>query len=399
MFEQLSTYHPLLPDVVFLGSLALAALLAYALTNRFLVTAVRAIASRTAHTWDDSLIKFRVGAKLAQLVPAFVIYTGIELYPDIGEGLEKLLLNITGAYVILIVTYTFTAVLSAANDIYERTPRARQRPLKGFMQLMQLAVWIFGIILFIAAILDQSPVLLLSGFGAATAVLMLVFKDTILSLVASVQLNAQDMVHVGDWIEMPQCGADGDVIDVQLHTVKVQNWDKTITTIPTHRLITDSFRNWRGMSESGGRRIKRSLDLDASSIRFLTPEEIEHCRSFALLREYLAEKDGELAEHNQPLGEEPEVNQRRLTNIGTFRAYTYAYLKQHPDIHKGMTLLVRQLTPGPEGVPIELYCFTNTTNWLAYEGIQGDIFDHLLAIVPEFGLRLYQNPTGADFAL
>lgn len=399
MFQQLAQYHPLLPDLVFLVGLLLAALMAYWLTNRFLVTAVRAFASRTTHTWDDSLIKFRVAGRLAQLVPAFVIYTGVDLYPQISEGLESLILNVTSAYVILIVTFTFTAVLSAANDIYETTPRARQRPLKGFVQLIQLGVWIVGIILFIAALMDRSPLLFLSGFGAATAVLMLVFKDTILSLVASVQLNAQDMVHVGDWIEMPQCGADGDVIDVQLHTVKVQNWDKTITTIPTHRLITESFRNWRGMSESGGRRIKRSLKLDASSIRFLTREEIEHCRGFALLRDYLAGKESELAEHNQRLGQEPEINQRRLTNIGTFRAYTYAYLQQREDIHKGMTLLVRQLEAGPEGVPIELYCFTTTTNWREYEGIQSDIFDHLLAIVPEFGLRLYQNPTGADFAL
>jgi len=399
MIELLSQYHPLLPDLVFISAIVLAAVLAYWLTNRFLVTAVRVFATRTSHTWDDSLIKFRVAGKLAQLVPAFVVYTGIELYSQIGEGLKNLLLNITGAYVILIVTYSFTAVLAAANDIYEQTPRARQRPLKGFVQLLQLGVWIIGLILFVAALMDQSPLLLLSGFGAATAVLMLVFKDTILSLVASVQLNAQDMVHVGDWIEMPQCGADGDVIDVQLHTIKVQNWDKTITTIPTHRLITESFRNWRGMSESGGRRIKRSLEIDASSIRFLTPEEIEHCRGFALLREYLADKEGELSQHNQQLGDEPEVNQRRLTNIGTFRAYTHAYLTQHPDIHQGMTLLVRQLSPGPEGVPIELYCFTNTTNWGDYEAIQADIFDHLLAIVPEFGLRLFQKPTGADLAL
>ena len=240
----------------------------------------------------------------------------------------------------------------------------------------------------------------LGGLGAISAVLMLVFKDTILSLVASVQLNALDMVHVGDWIEVPQFGADGDVIDVQLHTIKVQNWDKTITTIPTHRLISDSFKNWRGMSQAGGRRIKRSIYLDASSVHFLSQEEIEHCRRFALLEDYLSGKDSELAAYNGKLSgqnADAEVNQRRLTNVGTFRAYTYQYLKQHPCIHRGMTLLVRQLPPGPQGIPIEIYCFTNTTVWNDYEGIQADIFDHILAVIPEFGLRVYQQPSGADF--
>jgi miniconductance mechanosensitive channel len=233
-----------------------------------------------------------------------------------------------------------------------------------------------------------------------TAILLLVFKDTILSLVASVQLTAQDMVRVGDWIEMPQFAADGDVIDVQLHTVKVQNWDKTITTIPTHRLITDSFKNWRGMSQSGARRIKRAIFLDVSSIRFQTQDEVNHFTHFALLKDYVRNKEQELVDYNAGLATEvdAEVNKRRLTNVGTFRAYAFNYLKNHPRIHDGMTLIVRQLAPGPEGLPLEIYCFTNTTEWVAYEDIQSDIFDHLLAIVPEFGLRLYQKPAGSDLA-
>ncbi len=398
--EQLADYHPLLPDLVTLGTMVLVALLAYWVTDRFLVTALRTISRRTAHTWDDAFIDFHVASRLAQLVPALVIYLGIDLFPLDNAGLQDIILNVTSAYMILIVTFTVTAVLGAINAIYEMQPRARARPIKGFIQLVQLIVWIIGIILFIAALMDRSPVIFLSGFGAATAVLMLVFKDTILSLVASVQLNALDMVHVGDWIEVPQFGADGDVIDVQLHTIKVQNWDKTITTIPTHRLISDSFKNWRGMSESGGRRIKRALHLDANSVHFMDESEIAHCRRFALLQAYLAGKDSELAQHNGSLSgdnTDAHINRRRLTNIGTFRAYTYEYLKQHPRVHHGMTLLVRQLSPGPQGVPIEIYCFTNTTNWNEYEGIQGDIFDHLLAIVPEFGLRLFQEPSGADF--
>jgi miniconductance mechanosensitive channel len=408
MIEDLAQYHPALPDVAVIVILLLAAWIAYWLTSRFLLVAVRALAKRTAHTWDDALIENRVGAKLAQLVPVFIIYTGVDLLPSIDLSLEALILNLTSAYMIVVVVSTIVAVLSTANDIYESNPQARQRPIKGFIQLLQLAVVIVGGLLVISALLDRSPVILLSGFGAMTAVLLLVFKDTLLSLVASVQLTAQDMVRVGDWIEVPQFGADGDVVDVELHTIKVQNWDKTITTIPTHRLISDSFKNWRGMSASGGRRIKRALYIDASSIHFMSGEEIDRCKRFHMLGEYLAGKEGELAEYNSNIGgpdladadaQEMAVNYRRLTNIGTFRAYAWRYLNQHPRIHQHMTLLVRQLPPGPQGVPIELYCFTSTTAWNEYEDIQADIFDHLLAIVPEFGLRLFQQPAGSEFTV
>ncbi len=238
----------------------------------------------------------------------------------------------------------------------------------------------------------------MSGVGAMTAVLLLVFKDTILSLVASVQLTSLDMVRVGDWIEMPQYNADGDVVDVALHTVRVQNWDKTVTTIPTHKLISDSFRNWRAMSESGGRRIKRALHLDVSSIRFLTPAEVERFKGFALLADYIEGKEKELADYNAglPGKTDAQVNLRRLTNVGTFRAYVFNYLKHHPKVHQHMTLLVRQLQPGPTGLPIEVYAFSNDTAWAVYEGVQADIFDHLLAIVPEFGLSVFQQPSGRD---
>jgi miniconductance mechanosensitive channel len=229
-----------------------------------------------------------------------------------------------------------------------------------------------------------------------TAVLILVFKDTILSLVASVQLTSHDMIRVGDWIEMPSCNADGDVVDIALHTVKVQNWDKTITTIPTHKLIAESFKNWRGMSLSGGRRIKRNLHIDLSSIRFLTDAEIERFERFKLLEDYIAGKETELAEYNEAVGESENANLRRLTNVGTFRAYVFNYLKHHPKIHDGMTLLVRQLQPGPQGLPLEIYAFTNVTDWSIYEDIQSDIFDHLMAIIGEFGLRVYQAPSGED---
>jgi len=400
MFEQLDSIHPLLPPFVGVLALLAGAVIINLIAKHLLVGAVRAFAKRTSVAWDDVLVTHNVFGRLVQVVPALIVFAGVPFVPGLPEGLVQLMRNVAMGYMVLMLTLALTAMLSAANTIYSASPVSKDRPLKGFVQLVQIVVWIFGGVMIIAAVLDRSPLLLLSGFGAMTAILLLVFKDTILSLVASVQLTAQDMVRVGDWIEMPQFGADGDVVDVQLHTIKVQNWDKTITTIPTHRLITDSFKNWRGMSQAGARRIKRSIFLDVSSIRFQTQDEVDHFTRFALLKDYIGNKEQELAGYNEGLTTEvdAEVNRRRLTNAGTFRAYAYNYLKNHPKIHKGMTLIVRQLGPGPEGLPLEIYCFTNTTEWAVYEDIQSDIFDHLLAIVPEFGLRLFQKPAGSDLA-
>ena len=400
MFEQLGTIHPLLPPGVGLLALLAGAVIIDLIVKRVLVATVRAFAKRSRISWDDTLVTHNVFGRLAQVVPALIVFVGVPLVPGLPAGGAQVLRNVATGYMVLMLTLALTAMLSAASTIYAASPLAKARPLKGFVQLVQIVVWILGGVLIVATVLDRSPLLLLSGFGAMTAILLLVFKDTILSLVASVQLTAQDMVRVGDWIEMPQFGADGDVVDVQLHTVKVQNWDKTITTIPTHRLITDSFKNWRGMSQSGGRRIKRAIFIDVSSIRFQTQDEVDHFTRFALLKDYVKNKEQELADYNAGLATEvdAEVNRRRLTNVGTFRAYAYDYLKNHPRIDKNMTLIVRQLAAGPEGLPLEIYCFTNTTEWAVYEDIQSDIFDHLLAIVPEFGLRLYQKPAGSDLA-
>ena len=400
MFEQLGSIHPLLPPVTGVLALLAGAVIINLIAKRLLVGTVRAFAKRSSSTWDDALVAHNVFGRLVHVVPALIVFVGVPFVPGLPEGVVQLMRNVSMGYMVLTLTLALTAMLSAANTIYAASPVAKDRPLKGFVQLVQIVVWVFGGVMIIAAVLDRSPLLLLSGFGAMTAILLLVFKDTILSLVASVQLTAQDMVRVGDWIEMPQFGADGDVVDVQLHTVKVQNWDKTITTIPTHRLITDSFKNWRGMSQSGARRIKRAVYIDVSSIRFQTQDEVDHFTRFALLKNHIDNKEQELADYNQGLETEvdSEVNRRRLTNIGTFRAYAYNYLKNHPKVHKDMTLIVRQLGPGPEGLPLEIYCFTNTTQWAVYEDIQSDIFDHLLAIVPEFGLRLYQKPAGSDLA-
>jgi len=251
----------------------------------------------------------------------------------------------------------------------------------------------------ISTLTGKQPTLILGGFGAMTAILLLVFKDTILSLVASVQITQYDMIAVGDWIEMPKYGADGDVIDIALHTITIQNWDKTITTIPTHKFIEDSFKNWRGMSQSGGRRIKRALHLDVNSVQFLTEEEIARLSRFELLKDYFRDKLREIEAYNAEKAEgDPDLipNSRQLTNVGTLRAYIVAYLRQHPKIHQDMTLIVRQLEPGPDGLPMEIYAFSNDTDWSNYEGLQGDIFDHIFAIVSEFGLRVFQKPSGKD---
>lgn len=336
----------------------------------------------------------------ATVAPLLVISNGIGLVPGLPEMTVTIIANVTQALIVLSIAMGIVKALSYANEVYERRPGSKNRPIKGFVQVVKILVLCGAAIILISILIDQSPFLLLSGLGAITAVLLLVFKDTILSLVASVQLSTNDMLRVGDWIEMPGMNADGDVIDISLHTVKVQNFDKTITTIPTHRLVSDSFRNWRGMSESGGRRIKRSLLLDQNSVRFLNDEEVVSLKKFNLLKGYLANARDELAKWNanELAKDDAPVNARRLTNIGTLRAYIAAYIKWHPRISPSFTLLVRQLPPGPQGLPIEIYCFTDTTDWNTYEGIQSDIFDHLIAIVPEFQLSLFQEPSGSDYA-
>jgi miniconductance mechanosensitive channel len=400
MLEQLESIHPLLLPIVGILVLLAGAIVVDFIAKRVLVSTVKTIAERSSSAWDDALVAHNVFGRLAQVVPALIVFIGVPFVSGLPEGVVHLIRNVAMGYMVLMLTLALTAMLSAGNTIYSATPAAKDRPLKGFVQVLQIVVWVFGGVMVIAAVLDRSPILLLSGFGAMTAILFLVFKDTILSLVASVQLTAQDMVRVGDWIEMPQFGADGDVVDVQLHTVKVQNWDKTITTIPTHRLITDSFKNWRGMSQAGARRIKRPIFIDVTSIRFQTEAEVDHFTRFALLQDYVESKGQELEGYNKGLTTkvDEEVNRRRLTNVGTFRAYAFNYLKNHPRINTNLTLIVRQLDSGPEGLPLEVYCFTNTTEWAAYEDIQSDIFDHLMAILPEFGLSLYQKPAGSDLA-
>lgn len=343
---------------------------------------------------------FGVVKRLSHIVPALFISSSIGLVPGLPEAAITVVRNVASGFIILTIALALGAILQIVNMLYMRRRDANLKPIKGYLQIVKIIIYGIATILIIATLIDRSPLILLSGLGAMAAVLMLIFQDTLLSLVASVQISTGDMIRVGDWIEMPQLNADGDVIDIALHTVKIQNWDKTITTIPTKRFISDSFKNWRGMQESGGRRIKRSLFIDQHSIHFLTKEELEHVKQFSLLDGYFDNKINELNVWNErhvKSSSGTTLDSRKLTNIGTFRAYIERYLRNNPGIHQqGMTLMVRQLSPTSEGLPIEIYCFTNTIAWTEYEAIQSDIFDHLLAIAPEFNLRVYQAPSGHD---
>ena len=368
------------------------------LVRRVLLRLMRGIARRTITHWDDALVGYGTFRWLARAVPALVIQYGIVLVPDVPDNVEALIGNVMTALVVFFLVMAINAALSASEDMYQRTPRGQERSIKGLVQLIKIGLFIVAALVIIATVTGKHVGLLLSGVGAMSAVLMLIFKDTILGFVAGVQLSSNDMLRVGDWIEMPQLNADGDVIDIALHTVKVRNWDKTITTIPSWRLISDSYKNWRGMQEIGGRRIKRALYIDAASVHFLGDEEIRKLSQLRLLADYLPSKEQDVAQWNQALGDAADLpaNRRRLTNLGTFRAYVQAYLDKHPQIHRELSCMVRQLASGPQGIPLELYCFTTTVQWDEYEGIQSDIFDHLFALMPEFGLALYQQPSGQD---
>ena len=334
-----------------------------------------------------------VARRAANAVPALIIGHGISVVPHLPASVRGLIGATADAVVVLTLARALSAVLDCFDQAYMRRDGAERRPLKGYFQVGKIIIYCAAAVLILSILIGQSPLLLLSGLGALAAVLMLVFKDTILSLVASVQLGSNDMLRVGDWITMPSAEADGDVIDIALHTVKVQNFDKTITTVPTYKLISESFKNWRGMSQSGGRRIKRALTIDQNSVRFLTDEEIDDARGFSVLRPYLDKRAQTIAHWN---ADRAERDHRRMTNIGVFRAYVGAYLAAHPLIADDKTMLDRQLDPAPNGLPLEIYCFTRTTDWNEYETIQADIFDHLLATLSEFQLRLFQEASGFD---
>lgn len=343
-------------------------------------------------------VRLNVIPRLANAVPALVVYAGVGMLPNLPDNFVTVTRAVCQAFIVVTVALAISRLLNLINSIYERRPNARNKPIKGYIQIIKIIMFVLVGLSVIATLIGAKFLHLITGLGAMTAVLMLIFQDTILSLVASVQISNDGRVRIGDWIEMPSQNADGDVIDIALHTVTVQNWDMTVTTIPTKKLISDSFKNWRNMSECGGRRIKRALLLDQASVRFLEARDIRRLARFALLDAYLDEKSSELEAWNTQLaasGKDP-VNARRVTNLGTFRVYVQQYLRAHPQVHQDMTLLVRQLQPTPTGIPLEIYCFSNDVRWAQYEQLQADIFDHLLAILPEFGLQVFQAPSGSD---
>ena len=365
----------------------------YFLTRKIVLKSISEISSRTSTNLDDILIGKGIFKRLSYLVPLIFIYYLKDIYQY--SIIDRVLLALIAA----IVVSSLNALINALNEIYSKTKYSERLNIKSYIQIFKLLVNIFGVIIVIAILTGKSPLYFLSGIGALTAVLIIVFKDTILSLVSSVQISSNDLFKVGDWVEAPQFGADGDVIDIALHSVKIQNWDKTISIIPTHKLIDSSFKNWRGMSDSGGRRIKRSINIDMNSIKFCSDEMLDKYKKINVIKDYIDEKIMEIDKHNSDsnLLDQELINGRALTNIGTFRAYAEGYLRSHAKIHNQMTFLVRQLSPSSSGIPIQIYVFSNDTNWVNYESIQSDIFDHLLAILPEFDLKVFQNPTGLDF--
>ena len=399
LIEQLSHYlpeHPFLHSLSILGILALISLLAFYVTEKVILTLMTRMFRKTSTQLDDILLNRNVFNRLAYIVPALIFYNFADSAPQfMVVYIQRASLSLMALSGLLVIN----AFLGALEDIYEKTKYYERLHIKSYIQITKLIINILGSVIIVAILINKDLSWFLGGLGAMAAVLLLIFKDTILSLVASIQISSNDLFKVGDWIEAPQFGADGDVIDIALHTVKIQNWDKTVSVIPTHKLIDSTFKNWRFMSKSGGRRIKRSLFIDMNSISFCSVETLERFKKIEILRDFIDRKQKEVAEHNEAnnIDTSEVINGRRLTNIGTFRKYIEAYLRNNTNIHNEMTFLVRQLDPTEKGLPIQIYVFSNDIDWIRYEEIQSDIFDHLLAVIPEFGLKIFQSPSGKDF--
>lgn len=390
-----SSFAPLLDLSARVSLILTAAVLAYFLATRFLLRFIESLLSKTENAIADVLVRQHIFRRLLHIIPALVIFELATHLLSAWPTAANLVKIASQLYLVLMVTLFLDAVINAGLEIYRRYDISKHIPIKSFTQILKLFIYFLATVICISILLGKSPVQLIAGLGAMTAVLMLVFRDPILGLVAGLQLTSNRMVARGDWIEMPKYGVDGDVIDIALTTVKVRNFDNTITTVPTQALINDSFKNWQAMQVSGGRRIKRAINIDLSSIRFCDETMIENYKKIDLLKDYLSFKDDQLKAANADFTQ--GINSRRLTNIGTFRAYIEAYLRSHPEINTHLTFLIRQLKPTSTGLPLEIYVFSREKRWIHYEGIQSDIFDHILAVVPEFDLRLYQEPSGLDF--
>lgn len=387
-------YPVLYNNLKFIGVFGLA-IAAYLLVKLVVNKVIKKITSKTKTEIDEIVFNEKFVKRIALIAPVYVLNRFSYLLPQF----EQFIHLISSILIVLMIMLIIGSVLTSYNEVYERLGKSSERPIKGYLQVAKIFTYFFGTIFIIGIVTGQNVWNLFAGLAAASALVLLIFRDTILSFVASIQINSYDLIRKGDWIEMPKFGADGDVIDISLNVIKVQNWDKTIVVIPTYKLLEESFKNWRGMQMTGSRRIKRSILIDVNSVKFCDDEMLKHFRKYQLITEYIDSKIEELkksnAEHN--VDDSELINGRRLTNLGTFRKYLEHYLRKREDVNKGLTFMVRHLDPGPTGIPIEVYVFASTTEWVKYEGIQADIFDHIFAVVPQFDLKVFQTPSGSDF--
>ena len=396
----LSEYYATLgrTAILLLAVISLSILVNY-ITKKLLLSIITKLVSKTSTKWDDILIERGLFTRLAHIAPVLVLYFSLPLIfqnPEVTDGLIQRIIFSSLIFIILTIISSF---ITSVNVIYSTYEISKNRPIKGYLQIVRVFVSLIGIVLIITTILNKSALGLLSGIGALSAVLMLIFKDSILGLVAAIQLSANDMIRIGDWISVPDYGADGDVVDIKLHTVTIQNFDKTIVSVPIYSLISSSFKNWRGMSDSGGRRIKRHINIDMNSVKFCSDDLINSFRGIEILKDFISAKDKEINDdnRNRNINTEKLINGRHMTNLGVFRAYISVYLQNHPLIDDSMTFLVRQLQPTDKGIPLEIYVFSSDQDWIHYENIQADIFDHLLASISFFELTVYQTPSSLDF--
>lgn len=390
----------LLKMVILLVGAAIVTIILWKVGQFFINKFVKRLILRTSATWDDVLYDEGVFRKVGYLVPAIFIKGILPVVFSDYPGLIPIIETLTTAYIALVFVRIFSSVINASNVYFNRSVRFRDKPIASFTQLAKIIVWIVGVIFVISILIDRNPLAIFGAMGAISAVLLLIFKDTILGFVASIQLTINDMVRIGDWVSVPKYGADGDVIGIYLTTVKVSNWDKTITTVPTYLFVSESFVNWRGMQESGGRRIKRSVHFKISSIRFADEEMLTRFSKIELARPHIETRSAEIKEYNEQKGVDTTasiVNGRRMTNIGIFRAYILNFLRNNPNINQEMTLIVRQLEATHHGVPLEVYCFSRIQTWVQYESIQSDLFDHILATAPHFDLEVFESPASSDF--
>jgi len=364
------------------------------LVNRVVLKYITKYIKNNKYKWDDVLLDAKLFQRIALIIPGLLIYMFASFYDNLQDIIQKVAI----IYILVIISLVFRSLLAAIDSIYKQNPVSKERPIKGLLQIIEIAIYVVVGIAVISFLIDKNPIYLLSGVGAVTAVVSLIFKDIIIGFVSGIQLVWNDMLRIGDWVEMPKYNTDGDVLDITLYSVKIQNWDKTISTIPTSAFITDSFKNWKGMREYGGRRVKRSFLIDLNTIKICSDEMVERFKKIDFISEYMEEITKEIDNYNKEniINTELHINGKQLTNLRVFRAYLTNYLKNTIELRPSSTTIVRQLAPTENGIPIEIYLFVADTRWVNYETIQADVFDHILAVIDIFELRMFQNPTGND---